>query len=299
LDHWQPSPFDLSDSGPYLEWRADKLARRPRDLKELRVPVADLSSPSAAELAAVGVAVARANMGLIVCPTPEVEPDDLLAFGRGLGLTQLDTNLCADERAVSAIAVRSAGVTADYIPYSDRPLSWHTDGYYNPPDRQVRAWMLLCVRDAADGGENTLLDPELAYIALRDEDPALIRALMVMDAMTIPANHAAGVELRPVSTGPVFSVVGGHLHMRYSARTRNVAWKADAALEAARRRLSRLLSHGGDYTFRYKLRPGEGYVSNNVLHNRTGFSDPTGTGRLLLRTRYLDRIHVHRGLTSG
>ena len=210
----------------------------------------------------------------------------------GLGLTRLDTNLCADDRAVSAIAVRPTGATGDYIPYTDRPLSWHTDGYYNPRDRQVRAWMLFCVRDAAIGGENALLDPELAYIALRDEDPALIRALMAPDAMTVPANRAAGIELRPASTGPVFSVIGGHLHMRYSARTRNIAWKADPTLEAARGRLTRLLSQGGDYMFQHKLRPGEGYVSNNVLHNRAGFTDPTGAGRLLLRTRYLDRVDV-------
>jgi alpha-ketoglutarate-dependent taurine dioxygenase len=288
----QPCPFDLSDTGPYQEWRAQRLARWPGDLNQLRVPVENLGAPTCDELAAVGVAVARANIALIVCPDPSAEPGDLLAFGQGLGLTRLDTNLCADHRAVSAIAVRPAGATGDYIPYTDRPLSWHTDGYYNPRDRQVRAWMLFCVRDAAIGGENALLDPELAYIALRDEDPALIRALMAADAMTVPANHTAGIELRPTSTGPVFSVVGGHLHMRYSARTRSIAWKADPTLEAARGRLTRLLSQGGDYIFHHKLRPGEGYVSNNVLHNRTGFTDPTGAGRLLLRTRYLDRVAV-------
>jgi hypothetical protein len=33
-------------------------------------------------------------------------------------------------------------------------------------------------------------------------------------------------------------------------------------------------------------------VSNNVLHNRSAFSDPTGAGRLLLRARYLDRVQT-------
>jgi hypothetical protein len=292
LDSQQTGPFDLSDAGPYLDWRAEKLRRWPRDLNQLRVSVENLGRPTHDELSAVGAAVARANMALIVCPVPSAQPGDLLAFGRGLGLTRLDANLCADDQAVSAIAMRPTGATGDYIPYTDRPLSWHTDGYYNPGDRQVRAWMLFCVRDAADGGENGLLDPERAYILLRDEDPALIRALMAPDAMTVPANRAAGFELRPESTGPVFSVIGGHLHMRYSARSRNIIWKQDPTLQAALARLARLLSQGVDYMFHHKLRPGEGYVSNNVLHNRAGFTDSTEAGRLLLRTRYLDRVDV-------
>jgi hypothetical protein len=78
--------------------------------------------------------------------------------------------------------------------------------------------------------------------------------------------------------------------MRYSARARNILWKPSPLVAAARERLTRLLSRPSDYMFRHKLRPGEGYVSNNVLHNRSGFADPMGAGRLLLRTRYLDRV---------
>jgi hypothetical protein len=299
LEALQPGPFGLTDAGPYLEWRAGKLAGRPGDLSQLRVWVARLSQPTQDELAAVGAAVARANLALITCPDPVADADDLLAFGRHFGLARLDTNLCADDQSVSAIAIRPSGPTADYIPYTDRPLSWHTDGYYNPKGQQVRAWMLFCVRDAAEGGENALLDPEMAYIALRDDDPALIRALMAPDAMTVPANSSGGIELRPASIGPVFSVIDGHLHMRYSARARNIVWKSDPTLDAARERLTCLLSQRGDYMFRHKLRPGEGYVSNNVLHNRARFTDPTGSGRLLLRTRYLERIDVPRGVTGG
>ena len=33
-----------------------------------------------------------------------------------------------------------------------------------------------------------------------------------------------------------------------------------------------------------------GLVCNNVLHDRSGFSDTNGRRRLLLRARYLDRI---------
>ena len=294
--HAIPDPFDLANSAAYLAWRARKLRAWARGANELRATVAHLGTPSPAELTAIGALIAKFNLALIACHDPaQLDAAALLAFGRRLGLVRLDTNLCADERAVSAIAVRPMGRASEYIPYTDRPLSWHTDGYYQTPGSEVRAWMLFCVRDAAVGGENTLLDPEIAYIQLRDEDPGLIRALMEPDAMTVPANVRGGMQLRPASTGPVFSLIEGGLHMRYSARTRNITWKSTPALDAARERLTRLLSQPSVYMFRYKLKPGEGYVSNNVLHNRTGFTDPTGAGRLLLRTRYLDRVQAFTG----
>jgi len=44
---------------------------------------------------------------------------------------------------------------------------------------------------------------------------------------------------------------------------------------------------------RYKLRPGEGIICNNILHNRTGFTESAdGNGRLLYRVRFHDRVGV-------
>ena len=63
----------------------------------------------------------------------------------------------------------------------------------------------------------------------------------------------------------------------------------------ARERLDRLLSQSSVYMFRHKLEPGLGYVSSDVLHNLTGFTDATGAGRLLLQTRHLDRILTFTG----
>jgi Taurine catabolism dioxygenase TauD, TfdA family len=289
-------PFDLNDAPAYLSWRTGKLNRAPHSTEDLSVRVRVLGEPTDSELAAIGDALDRGNLALIRCADRAgIDASAMLSLGHHLGLTRLDSNLCADERAVSAIGVRPGGHTGDYIPYTDRPLSWHTDGYYNAPGSEVRAWMLFCLRDAVTGGENSLFDPELVYIRLRDENPDPVAALMEPDAMTIPANRAGGLELRPASTGPVFSVLDGHLHMRYSARARNILWKPSPALDAARARLTGLLSRPDVYMFRHKLKPGEGYVSNNVLHNRTGFTNGSGTGRLLLRTRYLDRAQAPRG----
>lgn len=186
----------------------------------------------------------------------------------------------------------------DYIPYTDRALGWHTDGYYNPPEAAVRAWMLFCVRPAISGGENALLDPELAYLWLRDRDPALIKALMDSRAFSIPANRSTGQETRPRTRGPVFALRDGQLLMRYSARARNIEWHP--AAETARAALSELFSSGSDFILRHKLSAGEGYITRNVLHTRTAFTDSAGVGggRLVLRVRYRDALKAWAGSTT-
>ncbi len=90
--------------------------------------------------------------------------------------------------------------------------------------------ILHCVSAAREGGDNALVDHEMAYIALRDANPAWVRALMAEDAMTIPARMGEAGVARAAQSGPVFSVdpASGALHMRYTARTRSVEWKADS-----------------------------------------------------------------------
>jgi hypothetical protein len=289
------SPFDLSDNDAYLRWRARKLQGFPRDLSALQVEIADPARPTEAELGALLQAVAKANMAVYQVP-PETGKDGVTALGAHLGLTHLDGNLCADEDRITSLQVRDSGRRRGYIPYSNRPLQWHTDGYYNEGGRQVRAWLLHCRRAAAEGGENQLMDPEIVYILLRDADPGHIAALMQADVMTIPANVENGVLLRPAHSGPVFSVDprDGALHMRYTARRRNIEWKPDAAVQAAVRALEAILASDSPYKLRALLMPGQGVVSNNVLHNRAGFRDDPqhGRTRLLYRARYYERLRA-------
>jgi len=288
--------FDMADEpsprAGYLAWRERKLASYPATADDLRVELGSLADPSASEREAIAQRVARFNMALIAAPLHQVVPEAILALGRALGLRTADSNLFADRRAISTIAAGGADDRIEYIPYTDRPLSWHTDGYYNTPEAQVRAWILFCLRPAAAGGSNALLDPEIAYILLRDQSPDLIRALMHPGAFTIPANVREGRVLRPESVGPVFSLRSGALHMRYSARSRNVSWRATPHTRAAREALDRLFSTATSYIFTHTLQAGEGLVTNNVLHNRAGFEDlpDPGRGRLLYRVRYLERV---------
>ena len=293
------NPFDLNDPDAYRVWRDNKLKGYPGSAENLRVEIGRPEELTRGETERIQSLVSKTSTALFACRhSKTMDKTALLAFGRQLGLSRLDNHLCADEAAVSTLTPRTAGQASDYIPYSNRPLSWHSDGYYNPPDRQIGAWMLYCIRDAVKGGENALLDHEIAYIRLRDRDPALIRALMDPQAMCVPANVEKGILLRPASIGPVFSIRAGSLHMRYSARVRHIAWKQTPEVEAARTALLRLFSSDDVYIFRHKLTPGEGYVSNNPLHNRSGFEIPKtgGAARVLLRARYLDRVYRRSGL---
>ena len=287
------NPFDLRDDNAYRAWRARKLADAETASEQLWVELADLAHPTAAELQVIRDRCQRFNMVLYRAPASS-RREDVTALGEHLGLYQPDDNLCADEDRITSLQVRDSGLHRGYIPYSDRALQWHTDGYYNRPDQQVRSVLLHCARPAAEGGENGLLDGDLIYIALRDRDPALIAALQHPRAMTIPANRDGEHEIRAAQSGPVFSQDPqcGALHMRYTARTRSIEWRDDDTTARAVEAISGLLDSASGMAHTVRLGPGEGLVSNNVLHRRAGFRDSAqpGSTRLLFRARYYHRV---------
>lgn len=288
----EPDPFDLDDAAAYRQWREHKLATRPHDSSELLVEIRDLAQPTPSEHAALLQRLRRANM-VLYHGHGAVDRTAVLRFAGQFGLLRLDRNPAAGDDGLSTIQVQTARQTGEFIPYTDRAIRWHTDGYYNPPARQVRAFLLHCVRPAAAGGGNTLLDPELLYIRLRDQDPALVAALMHPRAMTIPAHVEGGVVRRPEQAGPVFSLLRGGprpaLHLRYTARTRSIRWRDDGATRVAVARLEALLAEPVADAFVHRLEPGQGLLCNNVLHSRSAFRD-AGAGRLLYRARFHERI---------
>ncbi|EHR72150.1 Taurine catabolism dioxygenase TauD, TfdA family [Burkholderiales bacterium JOSHI_001] len=287
------SPFDLGDDLAYRVWRTWKLAHQALRVDDLLVEVADPMALTPDERCALLARCARCNMALYQGPAQAADTAVTRALGRQLGLQRLDANWLADEDGVSHIAVSSGSDGAGgFIPYTDRAIRWHTDGYYHPGARRIEGMVLHCVRPAAEGGATALLDHELAYIALRDADPAFVRALAADDAMTIPERADAQGVARAAQTGPVFSTSanGASLHMRYTARTRSIEWKADEATRAAVDFLARWLDSDHAPVLRLRLAAGMGLVSNNVLHDRAAFVDDPARPRLLYRARYLDRV---------
>lgn len=315
-----PSAAPLTDTPAFLPrmadyqcWREEKLTRYPRSAAELVVEVSNPLQLTTAEAAEIRRRCNLANMAVYAGPPATADDkaaDDQSAgdksagdksandkaiprrIGEQLGLHTLQSNLLADADRISALEVSSQKSGRGYLPYSNQRLLWHTDGYYNPPELAIRAFILHCVRAAAAGGENRLLDPEIAYILLRDADPGYVCALEAPDAMTIPANTEAAGTQRPASTGPVFSMQQGCLHMRYTARTRSIIWRDDARTRAAAECLRNLLEGDTPHIFTLRLAPGQGLVCNNVLHNRSAFTDTAqgGYGRLIYRARYTERV---------
>jgi hypothetical protein len=289
------SPFDLASHAAYAAWRQRKLDTAPRRIEDIVVELAVPRRLTFAERDRLLALNASANMAVYVSPAGR-DPDKEIPrqLGAQLGLKSLDSHWLTDDDAISPISVRGAevrGERRDFIPYTDKPIRWHTDGYYNAPERTVRGLILHCVESAASGGENQLLDHEIAYILLRDENPDYIRALSAPDAMTIPARTEDGKVARAEQPGPVFSVdAQGRLHMRYTARAINVIWRADAATQAAKTALERILATPTPWTLRGRLEPGMGLVCNNVLHDRSGFTETPERRRLLYRARYYERV---------
>lgn len=284
------SPFYLCADTAYLRWRKDKLNYSNPALDDLLVPVNDPYRLSDNEVAAIVERCAHYNMALYQLSDPGVQEKTLVhALGQQLGMHRLDANLRSDEDSVSSLQV-SAQTGNQYIPYTNKALSWHTDGYYNHLDKQIFGIIMHCVRPAAEGGVNALFDPEIMYIRLRDNNHAYIEALMHPDAMTIPENIEAGKVIRKAQTGPVLLLrPDGRLHMRFSARKRNIIWRDTKETLNAVAMINRLLAE--ENVFKVALQAGQGIICNNVLHNRTGFVDSEAQKRLMYRARYFDAVH--------
>lgn len=287
------SPYDLNNESAYQRWREQKLEQAPTSVADLIVEVNDPRKLSASEHEELVNRCQRANMVIYASQNHSADKDIQRKLGSQLGLNNLDANWLAGEDGISEIKVSSGEDPARmaYIPYTNKPIKWHTDGYYNAPERRIRSMLLHCVHSAAEGGENRLMDHEMVYLKIRDENPDLIRALSAPDVMTIPARADEDGVARAEQSGPVFSVdENGKLHMRYTARTRSIVWKQDEVSNAAVAFLAQLLASDSPFIYSARLESGMGLVCNNVLHDRSGFNDNPDSPRLLYRARYYDRI---------
>lgn len=282
----------MDNHSAYQDWRDHKLTTAITKTAELIVEINDPGKLTLAERDALLSRSKRSNM-VIYASATRINEQGLQNLGTQLGLERLDANWLAGEQGISRITVcNNDGLRQAYIPYTDKAIKWHTDGYYHTAERQIRAMVLHCAQNAGQGGENRIMDHEIAYLMLRDINPEYIRALSAPDAMTIPARTDEHGTARAAQSGPVFSVnpFDGTLHMRYTARTRSIEWKQDEATLAAVAQLEQLLASATAHIHQLQLEPGMGLLCNNVLHDRTAFTDLPDTPRLLFRARYLDSL---------
>lgn len=292
--HWT-----LESAQEYGVWRENKLHQTKLLSTAKSIEIGDLANPKPSEINQLVERCAKTNMAIYHAPNnADQSPDEIRAalrsFSDRLGLQIAEQHRSAGKSGIVALTVSEAPSQKGYLPYSQRPMNWHTDGYYNSADQQIRAMVLHCVNPANSGGQNQFLDPEIAYIRLRDHNPHFIAALSHPEALTIPENKEDNGNTRPVSIGPVFSLnsTQTNLVMRYTARTRSIKWRQDPTTQAAVSYLQNLLENGDEFTKTATMKKGQGVLCNNSLHNRTGF-DPDKdrtSDRLIFRIRFHNRV---------
>lgn len=289
----------------YAIWRDTKLERFRTRLEDMIVEIRNPLALSSAEFSKIQ-SITNSNNAFIYCLSrsdPKLTAEQsLLALNRQLGLHNAVSNPESSNNNISKIYCRPAESPSRFIPYTNKALQWHTDGYYNGTNQTVRAFALHCVCPAISGGQNAILDHEIAYIQIRENNPDLAEFLFLDDCFTIPADtDENGNILRAEFTGPVFSIdphsinpATDQLYMRYSQRKRNISWNPN--LSQALQEITNILSDQNPSILHFKLQPGEGLVCNNVLHSRTAFCDSeTEDQRMLLRIRYQDRLFQNSG----
>ncbi len=293
------SPFSLDENiSTYNKWRAHKLLNTPNYSQDnpdsLFINIKNANNPTSSELQKIFTACNNNSLCLYrITKNTNDNKNTVHQLAKKIGLLNLDNNICADSDSLTSITQTSHQGQHEYIPYSNKRLSWHTDGYYNSPERNIHAMLLHCETSAKEGGMSFLMDHEIAYLLLRDENPSFIEALMQDDALTIPANILNGEVIRAAQTGPVFSITNnGQLHMRYSARKRNIEWKQSTPILEAVAFLEKILESESPFIIKHTLKAGEGLICKNILHRRTSFVDYNDATkkRLLYRGRYFDSI---------
>ena len=282
------------DSGPVSRWCDARRAAYAAGGPGRWIEIGDPYRLRPAERDAIAGDCARFNLALYRFARGRDDPDALSAFASAMGLHRRDPTLGANHRGIASVRTVRTRRGPEMIPFTPRALNWHTDGYYNAPERSVRGVVMHCAVPAASGGENALLDPDLVYAAMHEEDPALVEALAHPCAMTIPAHEADGTVVRPARTGPVFRFLDDAptLHMRYTMRTRSIRWRSTPATARAVAVLEATIASLAAHHVHVRFEASEGVICNNVLHRRSAFVDGKDSPRTLLRIRSFDPVRT-------
>ena len=237
------------------------------------------------------------NTGL-VCYQWTSQPGDHAEAVRHLhqqiGLFTNDQGVLQNSENLSLLRDLGGTRQGRFVPYSNKTLNWHTDGYYNSVENELRCFTLHCISAAADGGELRFLHPHRLLVAQYEHAPDTVAALTHPAAITIPANRDTEGHDRPDRTTPVWFVHDdGRLGLRYTTRLRNISWR-DTATRDAMMQLSRLIDRLQAQQLSIRLLPGQGVICSNLLHCRAAFVDSPDQRRQVLRGRYLELPSVQR-----
>ncbi len=269
-------------SAEFLRWAEEKERNIPQNIDGISVNIHDINNVKTSEIAKIKETINRYNSCIYSSSAPLESNITLLKFAELVGMRTYDCNNLESNEISTITPVENNKI--NYIPYTDKPLNWHTDGYYDR--KPIFSWLLHCVNPATQGGENYLLDHELAlreYVMRHDD----INNLLAADALTIP--ESKDTSRAKISTY-IFSFENQYkkLHMRFSMRKDNIDTSPKAS--AAIANLKRIIENDcGKYSLTYKLQKNEGIITNNILHGRNAFKDDK-VKRKLLRIRSYERL---------
>ena len=285
--------FDSHDT--YSIWRDKKLANATTCLDNACVEISNPAYLSTGQKQQIANHINANNFVLYQFNLQKYEAKSaVLAINQQLGLVDYDKHLYANTSGLAYISPSEVAGQDEFIPYTNKALNWHTDGYYNSINQRVRSFNLFCVQPAKAGGKNAWIDHEIIYILLREKSPELAELLTQNDIMTVPAHQVDGVIRRKKSVGAVFLIdaLSGALMMRYTQRKQNIIWKPSPKITQAKQLLDEILASQTPYHFTHQMSVGQGLVCHNITHKRHAFSDTTKQQRLMIRGRYFNRISV-------
>ena len=269
-------------SPEFLRWAEEKEKNIPRNINGILVNIHDINNVKTSEITKIKETINKYNSCIYSSKIALKSNTDLLKFVESVGMRTYDCNNIESSKITTITPLENNKI--NYIPYTDKSLNWHTDGYYDK--KSIFSWLLHCVNPATQGGENYLLDHELAlreYVFSNDD----IDDLMAGDALTIP--ESKDTSRSEISTY-VFSFKNQYkkLHMRFSMRKDNIGTSAKASVAVTK--LKKIIENDcAKYSLTYKLQKNEGIITNNILHGRKAFKDDK-VKRKLLRIRSYERL---------
>lgn len=272
-----------SKSNEFKQWALEKEDNIPLNIDDLIVKIHDINHATLAEISNIKDIIKRFNCCIYQSKVGLNAQADLMNFAQSIGMETYDTNNIHNS-PISLIMSLETKNTLNYIPYTNKKLNWHTDGYYD--EKPIFSWLLHCEEPAYSGGENYLLDHELAireYIIKYDN----LESLSSLDAFTIPGNTNAN---RGETKGYICDNDNEYkkFHMKFSMREKNM--KLNEQSKTAIMRMKKIIKEDcKKYCLTYKLSKNEGIVSNNILHGRNSFEDGKAM-RKLYRIRSYERI---------
>ena len=269
-------------SAEFLTWAEEKERNIPHNIDGIIVNIHDINNVKISEIAKIKETINKCNSCIYSSKIALKSNTNLLKFVESVGMRTYDRNNIESNEISTITPLENNKI--NYIPYTDKSLNWHTDGYYDK--KSIFSWLLHCVHPATHGGENYLLDHELALreYVLRHDD---INNLMSEDALTIP--ESKDTSRSEISTY-IFSIKNKYkkLHMRFSMRKDNIGTSPKAG-DAVTKLKQTIENDCAKYSLTYKLQKNEGIITNNILHGRKAFKDDK-VKRKLLRIRSYERL---------